>query len=234
MADDGKFRFFVADEADRPRSSQWFIYEHRGSVYASASLLGGLFKLSLHPCGSGQDGCDSQIGLTRNYAQREEASGFSVFPPIRWARPLTPQIGTVLVASIAFPTDFLKGEVLLSGKSRRRYSFKIAPAGQAFVISIFYSSEDPTALEERFIATGADPLIWMKLPSAEYASIVAKYAPFDPKFVPVAKPGSPHKLSGAPKTGETIEDAHAILFSEKPSNGAPIYLAEVNGLAVSN
>ncbi len=109
-----KFRFFVVDEEDRQRSSLWFAHHSKNDVYVSVGVLGGRLKLSLHR----DRNC--QFGMVRRYAELLNDRGLTPIRAIRWRRPQTPERGAFHIASVFFPTDFLRrpGRETRPGKLR--------------------------------------------------------------------------------------------------------------------
>lgn len=228
-------RFLITDDDDRPRSSTWFFQTTGDNVYLGPRGTGGKAKLSFHPPGSGRDGCDSQWGLVRQYAEEESTKGFTdLLKPVRWVRPAAPTKGAVIVASIAFPADYMKGAVAPSEGTGKRIAFPLAPAGQATVIDIFFAREAPEKTEQAFIASGRTPFIYSDLPCGEFVSLTARQVPFDSGYIPQGSWTSGVKpMSGAPQAGESAENLHATLVVGRPETGRPIQLIEVNGLSLT-
>ena len=51
-----------------------------------------------------------------------------------------------MCASLIFPTDYLKGPMKTGRPKRPLLIFPSVPSGQAVVIGVFYSREDPNTL----------------------------------------------------------------------------------------
>ncbi|MEP7350122.1 MAG: hypothetical protein ABI668_09250 [Sphingorhabdus sp.] len=109
---DNKIRFHVIDDSDRQRSSDWIIWESKGSLYLSVTTLSGLLKLSLHPRETSNDGYDTQFSTTAKFWQELQSRGFAGSAPFhRWRRPKPVAMKASLVASVTFPTAYLQNIV---------------------------------------------------------------------------------------------------------------------------
>lgn len=225
-----KFRFFIRDEEDRQRSSVWFAHHRGNDVYVGTLTLGGHLKLSLHR----DQTC--QCGLVRSYRDKLYCDGLAAPRLVRWSRPQTPERGAVHVASIFFPTDFLRGEGVANSPGKLKISLPMAPSGQATEVGFFYSFEQPDDLEPQFVRQPATPILYMTLPSGEYVSIVVRHVPFNALLVPdFSRIGSKFRpLDGAPQQGGLIHNAHAILFGDHSHEQPGFSIMEVNGLTVAH
>lgn len=232
-----KFRFFVVDENDKPRSSIWFIREKNDSVYISVKTLAGFLKLSIHPDGSSRDGKNCQIGLVRDYVKKLQLKKYSIPKLIRWSRPETPNKGATCVVSIDFPTDYLRADIkkatTVASRKKIRFALPIARSGCAVRVDIFYTKESPDVLFKKFTKLNFTPLGYMALSSDEFVIITARHIPFDSKNMPDFNSHLGTPLEGAPKKGQSIKNAHAVMWTE-PKDGSLIILSEINGLTVSN
>lgn len=224
-----KFRFFIRDDEDRRRSSVWFVHHRGNDVYVGAVGLGGRLKLSLHR----DQAC--QCGMVRSYREKLPLDGLAATRPVRWNRPRTPERGAVHVASIFFPTDFLRGEGVTNDPGKLKFSLPMAPCGQATQVGLFYSFEQPAELEPRIVKQLTTPILYMTLPSEEYVSIVVRHVPFDSLQVPDLSKIGPkvRPLDGAPPPGGRIENAHAILYGDHFDGRPGFSIVEVNGLTVA-
>lgn len=229
-----KCRIFISDERDRIRSRCWYFQSTGNQVYIGPDVTGSTSKLSLHASdGTSRDGCDSQWGLTRTYAEQETRLGNRVLKPVRWKRPTTPPVGAVQVASILFPTDFLLGSIPPFEPGRKRIALPLARSGHAIEIGVFYSRDCPSIIKNDLNNAGTTSLGYMSLPSGEHVVIAAREVPFDPSTIPqLYKWGRiGHALSGALAVGEVINNCGAAMLHHKPANGEVATLAEINGVA---
>jgi hypothetical protein len=233
-----KLRLFIIDEQNRARSQFWYFCSWENGLYVGPELTGRTFKLSFHANdGPSLDGCNSQWGLTRDYREIERDLGTSNVPqPIRWKRPETPSVGTAHVASIMFPTDFLGGTInpFKSLKSdQKRFALPLAPSGHAIEVGIFFSFEDLLTIKDRMRNAGGTFISCVALPGGENVAVTARQIPFNPDRIPLAsergRVGWPS--SGAPKVGEAIDNCGTILF-DRPAEGQPALLAEINGITI--
>jgi hypothetical protein len=228
-----KVRFYVADEADRRRSAPWYVRENAGSVYVGPSLLGGSLKLSFHKTGGSADGRDSQYGTTSRYVERLRAAGFWNFPRLaRWSRPVPPLHGATQVASILFPTDFLRTPLPPPPPGKTKFALPIAPPGSALEVGLFYSRSVPQELEALFIGKGLTPLFFVPANAGQFVSVTARHVAFDPNSIPKF-PLTAVPLGDGPHPGQTIDTASAIMLRDMPKDGGVVHLAEVTGLKVT-
>lgn len=236
MADDfDRFRFCVQDDQGRIRSSHWFVSHARDNLYLGASVLGGRFKVSLHPPGAASDGCDSQVGFTRRYAEQASAEGITnIMRPIRWKRANTPDVGALHVVSIAFPTDFLLVSHAAPEKKQVRFAFPTASSGKATCVDVLLSRRSPETLEDALIHAGFSPVAWIGLPQGDYAIVAGRTVNFAPANIPDWDLVGPQMkaLVGAPAPGRTIYGASAIIVGKRPEGNRPLRLIQVSGLSV--
>lgn len=235
-SDQSKFRFFIVDERNEPRSSCWVAHESAGSIYVSPRVTGGAMKLSFHRPGRSNDGCDSQYGFTNPYVRKENARTGQDLPMLaRWTRSATPTDGYVQVASLVFPTDFLRGAIQHPPEpGKRKFAIPMAPPGAAIEVGLYYTRRATTDIESDFVGRGVTPLVWWELDDDEKVVLAAKQTPFNPELVPDFNNGNIQPLSGAPGGGESTDNLSAVLLFDAPTDRRPILLAEVNGLMVVN
>lgn len=221
-------RFYIADEHDRPRSSLWRAFCHGDDVYLAPRKIGGALKLSIH-----RDG-NCQYGTTRHYVQKARAQGIDAFPPLaRWRRPPTPESGAFHVASILFPTDFLRSRTI-ARPTKLKFAIPLAPLGHAIEVMVFYASAEPSLAEQALRERGITAFSYMTLLCGEIAILAARQVPFEAEFIPDLKSmaGQMRPLLGAPALGEKMSGLHAVLMHKKPVDGEAIHLAEINGISV--
>lgn len=232
-----KCRIFICDEQDRARSRCWYFQSTGRQVYIGPDVTGGTSKLSFHVNdGSSRDGCDSQWGLTRTYAEMEIRSDKRVPRPVRWKRPATPSVGVVQVASILFPTDFLRGRIPPFQPCRKRIALPLAPPGHAIEIGVFYSRDEPSAAKTNLNKAGGTSLGYFSLPDGENVVIAAREVPFKPEAIPQLYEWGRigYALSGAPEVGTSIDNCGATMLHHKPMDGEIATLAEINGLTIGS
>jgi hypothetical protein len=136
----------------------------------------------------------------------------------------------VRVASIRFPTDFLRGPQAIEKAIRDLVLVERAPAGDCIELGVFYSREPKSVLEPKLAKIGL-PMFHIDFGNGENASIVvrqrifesAQLGPFStlayPKgsvTLPPAKWSTKDLASGATRTGLS-----SLLFN-KPANSGGV------------
>jgi len=231
-----KFRFFIIDDDNNYRSSIWFISSKKDSIYISAKTMGGSLKLSIHPDNS-KDNKNCQVGITSDYVKRLRDEGYNPLKSLRWTRPSTPDKGAVCVVSIEFPTDYLKADIPKAQgedvKKKMKFALPIAKPGCAVRVDVFYSKEQPDDLLKSFEKLNITMLGYITLSNNEFVLVVAHHILFDPRMIPDIKSRFGTPLDGAPAPGQSIKNAHAIMWTE-PKDGSLIILSEINGFTVHN
>jgi hypothetical protein len=229
-----KVRFFVVDESGNSLSSVWFLRGEGQGLYVAPSVLGPALKLSFHPLGRAKDGCDCQFGHPRDYSERVKLSGYQAMRPIRWSRGKTPNQGVLHAASIFFPTDRLASAPMPNHDGKLKFALPRAPSGMAVEAGIFFSKQNPIELEQFFHSIGSTPLTFSDFPGNEYVSLAFRYSE-SPAFVDFSLPLG---QGWQPLPGEVglkeSSNARAIIASNAPSVGRPIWVAEVGPVVVRN
>lgn len=231
-----KLRIFISDEQDRARSQCWYIHSVGNNVYIGPEPTGRTSKLSFHAeNGASRDGCNSQWGLTRDYAEMERRLGTpELLKPARWKRPETPSVGVAQVASIVFLTDFLGGTIPPFRSGRKRIALPLAPPRHAIEIGVFYSFEDPLTIRTEMNNAGGTFIGHMSLPGGENVAVAAREISFEVEAIPLASEWERvgHALSGAPMVGQAIDNCGAVLLRYRPADGQVVVLAEINGIKI--
>jgi hypothetical protein len=152
----------------------------------------------------------------------------------RWNRPETPPVGSVQVASIMFPTDFLGGTIPPFKSGRKRIALPLAPPRHAIEIGVFYSLEDPPTIRTEMNNSGGTFIGHMSLPGGENVVVAAREVPFEAAAIPLAyeRGRVGHALSAAPKVGEAIDNCGVVMLLDKPADGQIVTLAEINGITI--
>lgn len=221
-------RFFVADEDDRPRSSLWRAFSHKDDVYLAPRNIAGALKLSVH-----RDG-NCQYGTTAPYFRKAKERGIEEFPSLtRWRRPSTPEVGAVHLASILFPTDFLRSTTIAK-PTKLKVALPLAPPGHAIEVMLLYANVEPSVAENLLRNRGIAAFGFMTLLCGEIAILAARQVPFEAEFIPDLKSiaGQMRPLLGAPALDEKMSGLHAVLMHKKPADGDVIHLTEINGFTV--
>lgn len=167
------FRFAVGGD-ETGYSSPWTAFGNGNEYYIGARSAKGSSKISLHQSGIGR------VGLTEKQFRALSADGLtqpSDRAMIKWRRPPTPDIGAAHVASIIFPTIFLKLPEPQGTEKKPLIIFEPAPLGKAEV-GFFYSREDAATLEPTLLQIG-QPIVCTTLNNGETITVVVRQADFD-------------------------------------------------------
>lgn len=221
-------RFYISDGDDQPRSALWRAFCRKDDVYLAPSNIAGALKLSIH-----RDG-NCQYGTTALYFQKAKEQGIEEFPSIaRWRRPPTPEFGAVHLASVLFPTDFLRSKTIAQ-PTKLKFAMPLAPPGHAIEVMLFYANVEPSLAEKLLRDRKITAFSYMTLLCGEIAILAARQVPFEAEFIPDLRKvaGQMRPLLGAPALGEKMSGLHAVLMHKKPADGEAIHLAEINGFAV--
>jgi hypothetical protein len=224
------FRFAVgSDEAGH--SSPWTAFGTGNEYYIGARHAMGSSKISLHQSGI------CRVALTETHYNALPGDGLSQPPDralVKWKRPPTPHIGGAHVASIIFPTEFLKLPEPQGTPKKPLIIFGAAPSGKAVEIGFFYSREAPATLESKLLQIG-HPIVCTTLDNGEMITVVARETDFDRTTLP-----SQDKLDNSP--GRILSKrVHAIesemtnltgMFWNTPGDGGSLVLIEVGGMSL--
>ena len=217
--------------ADQLLSSVWFFSGNKGCLFIGAVGLGGTLKASFHESGKSHIRFGPDI--------KELSSAYVT----KWQRPTTPPAGAVHVASIFFPTNFLKGTTAIPKNVPTLIRLERAPSGSAIELGLFYSREPMNELEPKLAKVGL-PMVHIGLESGEGVSIVASQRTFDPtRLGPMAaladENGSlplppPKWIADEAKSASSIGNLSSILINEPSNQGGILQLVQVSGLRIVN
>lgn len=164
---------FATGSADGLRSSVWRIFRRNNEVYVAPRSVANAMKLSLHSSRV------CRFAVTEQHYQWMAEQGLEQPPDrllVKWNRPETPEYGTLLLATIIMPTDFLRafGDV----PNRRMIWFEPPPSGMAIKAGLFLSQERVEKIEAS-VPDGTCPVVYTHLPNGETVSLMARAVPFD-------------------------------------------------------
>jgi len=165
------FRFIIGS-LDGPRSSDWCVKSHRGSVYFFGRLTGSAVKFSFH---------DKQIARYAITREMSESLGHSTHGHDRaiqeWKRAATPPIGSgraSLALSIGFPSNFLSTN--LRQISHNINTIDAACENMTTVIELLFVNENEKTFQRFIQGTGRVLQKFMKLQSGEHVAITSRHA----------------------------------------------------------
>jgi hypothetical protein len=224
------FRFAVGS-AETGHSATWTAFGTGSEYYIGARHAMGSSKISLHQSGI------CRVALTEKQFNALPGDGLTQPPDralIKWKRPPTPDIGAAHVASIIFPTEFLKLPEPQGTPKKPLIVFGAAPPGKAVEIGFFYSREAPATLEPKLLQIG-HPIVCTTLDNGEMITVVAREADFDRAVLP-----SQDKLNKTPMN-VLSKDVHAIkdelknltgMFWNNPGDVGSLMMIEVGGISL--
>jgi hypothetical protein len=224
-----QFRFAV--RGPKGHSATWTAFGRGNDYYIGARPVMGSTKISLHASGV------CRLALTEQHYDSLPGEGLiqsldRAF--VKWKRSEIPQVGAAHVVSVIFPSDYL---VLSEPAGTYRKPLIIlgeAPLGKAIEIGFFFSTEEMSALEPRFLAIGK-PLLSTKLDNGKSVSVVARVIDFDRSALPTQL-----QLDGAPgrilsrEINEIERERTGLtgLFWNSPADGGSLMLYEVGGVTL--
>jgi hypothetical protein len=231
MRRDFQFRFAVGSP-EQGYSTVWGAWAWGNEFYIAARAMMGSTKISLHQSGN------CRLAINEEKWKELAARGLPL-PDDRaftkWKRKPTPEAGAVHVASVLFPTDYLRNAAAPQGTAKRPLKlFTPAPPGGAVEVSFFYSREASETLEAKF-AKLCLPLLRVTLDNGESVSIMVRKTEFDNKFLP--PPEKLEKLSGPVHiempAGTEMSDLTAAVWNSPVEDGTgTLIIAEIGGVAL--
>lgn len=176
MLKGNSFRFGVETDTGE-RSSLWQATCRKSDFYFGTRSIMGVIKVSLHESGKGR------VALTQEHQEKLVSSGRDIKADRKlngWDMPKVPDNGAIHVASIVFPTAFLRKDGISWEEDTMKQKFIITcPQNQQAVeFGFFFSKEHPTSLEGKFEGK-ADPLVWFGLDNGSFVSVVGCYTALD-------------------------------------------------------
>jgi hypothetical protein len=225
------FRFAVGHPS-RGFSTVWTAFGNRDDYYIGSRSFMGSQKVSLHTSGI------CRVALTSRQYDMLAEQGLpqpADRAATKWQRPRTPRTGAAHVASIIFPTDYLR--IMDEPKGTRKkplFIFEPAPPGQAIEFGIFYSREDEAAMEERYRQIG-QAIVHTTLEGGEQVTVVARISSFDQAWLPL--PAQMNTTRGniisraVLDTSGDLPNLTATLWNES-GDGGTLKLVEIGGASL--
>lgn len=219
-----KFRFGV-EKSNAGFSNIWFLEQRKGKNDLYFGARNGLFsaetnlgstKVSLHASG---------ICHIKHRSHKAD-----IETNIRWRRPITPSKGAVHVASVHFPTDFIKewGQLKLK-PNKKAFIAGAASSGQSVEFMFFYSMKKEEEISEKLKSVGL-PLINIDFSSGEYVYIVVRYIEFIHKLPSIEQWSLPHGAISALEKGGSVDNVSAIYFN-KVEDGGCLHVINIQGIS---
>jgi hypothetical protein len=228
---DFQIRFAVGNP-EHNYSTAWSAWGWGNEFYIGALAMMGSTKISLHRSGN----CRVAI-----IDKKWEELGTKGMPRpddraiTKWKRKPTPDTGAVHVASVLFPTDYLRNtESPMATAKRPLTVLTPAPAGGSIEVGFFYSREPVETLEGKLAKVGM-PLFRVTLDNGESVSMVVRQTGFDKGFLP--PPEKLKKLGGTVHVeipgGTEMSDLTAAAWNCPVEDGSgTLFVAEIGGVTL--
>jgi hypothetical protein len=225
-----KLRFAVGKPAVG-HSGIWFAWNTQSEFYLGARGIFGNTKISLHKSGR------CRLAITKEAERSVDpqalpAQGDRAF--IKWNRPPAPAQGAHLAVLLCFPTDYLRSPAPDGSTRKPVLIFEAARPSKAIQLGFFFSCEDATTLEPKFLEIGK-PIFHWGLPNGEAVWLVARESDFDATVVPEASAWTRSMRvldpAGVPAPGEELNNLNAVLWNT-PREGDPLQIIEIGGLTL--
>jgi hypothetical protein len=224
------FRFAVGSP-DAGHSATWTAFGAGSEYYIGARHAMGSSKISLHR----SEIC--RVALTEKHFNSLPGDGLAQPRDralMKWKRAPTPDIGAVHVASIIFPTEFLKLPEPQGTPKKPLIIFGAAPPGKAVEIGFFYSREAAATLEPKLLQIGY-PIVCTTLDNGEMITVVGRVSDFDRAVLPSQDRLEKSPMNILAKNVHTIKDELNNLtgmFWNDPGDGGSLMLIEVGGMSI--
>lgn len=221
---DDKLRF-GAKASDGRCSSSWIAIRRKSDVYLGVRSLSGKLKLTLHKDGR------AHIALTDNFYPQLRDEGVPLPPSrhfTRWRMPDVPDDGAVHVASVVFPSRFLRPRPPL--KPNETVFWEPAPELGALEVGVFYGRQLAT------FASGSRLRFWTRLGDGRVVMVAVRNTDADATHVVdrLSRPNTMYALSAAlwnASPGEAIASCAAFVWSDV-RDGQAVVIWEVTGLSI--
>ena len=219
---------FAVEGPDGRFSTAWATWEKNDTVYVAGRTSGRFIKVSLHPphMGGYRLAYDKPFYSTiRDRVPQREI--------VTWPRPEVSEKEVVLVASICFPTDFMRSGPPPSSRDKKYLILGAPQSGRAVNVGFFLSRAGKEAIEAS-APSGHVPIERWDFEDGTSISLVAWESEFDPVVLP--KGGEP--LKGAPVNvfGPIVPKRTGarptIMLTNKPGPGIPLQLIELGGVTL--
>jgi hypothetical protein len=219
---------FAVEGPDGRFSTAWATWEKNDTVYAAGRSIGGAIKISLHLPDRG----GYRVAYTKDfYAKvRDRVPQREI---VTWPRPEVSEKDVVLIASICFPTDFMRSGPPPSSRNKKYLILGAPKSGRAANVGFFLSRAGKEAIEAS-APKGHMPIVGWVFEDGTSISLVAWEREFDPGVLP--KSGEPLKGATVIGFGPIVPEgtgAHPtmMLFNE-PGPGIPLQIIEVGGVSL--
>jgi hypothetical protein len=222
---------FAFGKPDGCHSGVWSALGRKGDYYIGARSIFSSTKISLHRSGI------CRLALTEKHFKLLAERGLAQpedRPFVKWRRPPAPQIGAALAVVLVFPSPYMTLAEPVSSTRKPVLTFEAARDGMAAEVGFFYSREDASSLEAKFLDIGK-PILRTDLDNGESVWIVVREAAFDPAVIP-----SVDQFNG---TGGRLLDPDFPIGIERPNltamlwntpkNGEPLRIIEISGLSLT-
>ncbi len=221
---------FAVKGFDGRFSTAWAVWEHRDTLYVASRSVSGCLKISLHPEGG------YRFAFTKEFYPniKDRSPAFRTRDLVIWPKPNLSNAKATLVASISFPTDYLRSGPPPSSAKSKYLLFEAPPAGWATIVGFFLSRLPPEQLEPSFLRFGK-PLFHWSFEDQSGLSLVGWVDKFDSRILPTSFASSAMvPLTASGKIGDVDLRANlTCMFWNRPAPGEPLRLVEAGGVTLS-
>ena len=155
---------------------------------------------------------------------------------VRWPPPNVENgKAIVTVASIFFPTEFLKSGRPPSSTSKPYLMLEAARSGWAVEVAFFLTAVDPARTEQALLARSFAPILRWDLSEGKHITMAFREREFDvAKLLPSARAVGRSMLGNADviAPGESRSGLTAMLWND-PSENRPLMITEIGGVTVN-
>lgn len=219
---------FAVEGPDGRFSTAWSTWEKNDTVYVAGRTSGRFIKVSLHLPDKGgyRLAYDKPFYLTikERVPQREI---------VTWPRPEVSERDVVLVASICFPTDFMRSGPPPSSRDKKYLILGAPHSGRAANVGFFLSRAGTEAIAAS-APRGHMPMVGWVFDDGTSISLVAWESEFDPAVLP--RPGEPLKgatvMTFGPIDHERPGGNPTMMLFNEPGPGVPLQIIELGGVSL--
>lgn len=226
---------FAVGSAATGFSSPWIAWASGSDFYIAGKHSAGSLKISLHPPKGIFPDHVGRIAMPREYVLQRPHLGLTLETRAhtQWKRPEPPSEGAHCSVIVTFPTKHLRGAEPAGKPRKPLLILESAPADGAVEVGFFHSRERKETLEPKLLQIGK-PILRFDLSCGASVSLVARHAPFDPKFLPteeaMKKVRSKWMGNSTPPNGTKLGNLIAHFWND--ASDGTLRIVEVGGVTL--